>query len=709
MISTSGSHENLGLRGLVSALAALALALGGCGGDAPGTDAGPADTGPADVGPDYPDRDGDEWPDDVDNCPDVPNPEQRDRDGDGFGDACDTCPSTPNGGRDGQPGQEDCEWVEEREPNDRPDQAQAITLLPAGKIREIRGVIEGPSPAGQAWDRFQVMLPARSLLTVRVARSSAQSLLEPAVVVSGGGYQTSRTAEGLFVAEREIYTAEAGVYEIAVADRRGAFEGEPKGSLDFGYALAIQVSAPEPTTVSLPLAGQLVTLDPPGRVPLYSLTIPASPLTRFATDTTLGRGLSSSGADTILVVEFEDGRVIENDALAEGYIDARVLVDLPATQVVRVALDHHRLYGRALDVRLTIDQPSPSAELEPNDTPELATPLVFPGETTGVIGRPVNTQMGPPDVDWYTFEATEGRVIAFSGAIRPNSMVDPIMALVTLDDGEIEVLYQNRNSSGLSPRIEAILPETRRYYLVVADEQNLGDPPYRGDETFGYTVFAEPTALRPGIVLTATGALSGQLNPGGRLDRHLAVTDAPTLLVVDIDQAEPRENHPEVRIYGPGGRGLLGQGTRRALAYLPAPESYVVAVHNGNEGRGGAGYTWSGLAEYIRLEAKAEAEPNDDAGQEQRLASGADVLLGTLADTSDRDRQVIAALTGQRLDAILSQGARGKQVQVLDAAGVQVAQGVGGVRGFEIPSDGDYTLVVSGNRPGPYTLIAHLR
>lgn len=39
------------------------------------------------------DRDGDAIPDDVDNCPDVPNRLQRDTDGDQRGDLCDSCPT----------------------------------------------------------------------------------------------------------------------------------------------------------------------------------------------------------------------------------------------------------------------------------------------------------------------------------------------------------------------------------------------------------------------------------------------------------------------------------------------------------------------------------------------------------------------------------------------------------------------------------------
>jgi hypothetical protein len=42
------------------------------------------------------DRDGDGFPDNVDNCPTTPNPDQTDSDHDGVGDACDNCPNVPN-------------------------------------------------------------------------------------------------------------------------------------------------------------------------------------------------------------------------------------------------------------------------------------------------------------------------------------------------------------------------------------------------------------------------------------------------------------------------------------------------------------------------------------------------------------------------------------------------------------------------------------
>jgi len=44
----------------------------------------------------FPDADGDQVSDAIDNCPDDPNPDQTDTDGDQVGDICDNCPETAN-------------------------------------------------------------------------------------------------------------------------------------------------------------------------------------------------------------------------------------------------------------------------------------------------------------------------------------------------------------------------------------------------------------------------------------------------------------------------------------------------------------------------------------------------------------------------------------------------------------------------------------
>ncbi len=46
------------------------------------------------------DHDGDRWPDEMDNCPYVPNPDQADSDHDTFGNVCDNCPTHYNPGQE---------------------------------------------------------------------------------------------------------------------------------------------------------------------------------------------------------------------------------------------------------------------------------------------------------------------------------------------------------------------------------------------------------------------------------------------------------------------------------------------------------------------------------------------------------------------------------------------------------------------------------
>lgn len=681
---------------------ALALLLAACGsGDDGGDDITPGRDGGVerDAGPRGPDMDGDDWLDDEDNCPAVANPEQRDRDQDGIGDECDTCPATPNDGTAGRAAQDQCTFVSENEAAGTP-----LSLEPTSHVREVRGVVEESLPE-QKVDRFQLMVPARTLLELRVARTSAESLLEPYVEISGGAFDQPRRADGLFVAQREVYVAEAGTYEIAVADRRGMLDGDPRGSDVYGYALAIRALPIEAPMLTLPVERQVYAID--GNVEIFTAALMPA-FTRFSTQTDLGRGLSQEGVDTVLYVELDDGETIYvNDDLAEDYLDSRITLDLTEAKTVRIVLDHIAVYGADNEVRLTVDQPDLNGDLEPNDRIDLASRMTFPGRTDGVIDPPLAP--GVPDVDWYFFQAQAGQTIAFDGIILASASTDPAITLARLRaDDEIEVLYRSLDSSGIAPKIEAVFPETDTYYMRVDHQPNLDDA-NEGGPLFGYAVLATTIFRLPvGGTFTSTGTLSGELNPGGTIRRHVVQTDASA--VVDlVATPDLPELEPFIRVYGPNNVGQFGQGAERALVFLPSAERYVASVHNANDGLGGAGFRYDLDAEITRVTGVDEVEPNDSAGQETPLAWPIDAAEGALASAADVDRFTYTATGAVTLDVALGVGAYGRQIQIRDPDGAALATQIGAAWGVPLAEAGPYTIVITSALPGPYTLIVKQR
>jgi hypothetical protein len=599
--------------------------------------------------------------------------------------------------------------IEEIEPNDTPGAGVPVSLAPAGRILEIRGVLEPPEGGAQAYDRYQAMIPARTLLHVRVARTSPRSLLEPAVIVRGGAFVTPRIAEGLFLAEREIYVSAAGLYEIAVADRRGALDGEPKGSAEDGYALAISVISATPERVVPPLFGRAFRLAPAGKVGLFEADLAASLWTRLETETNLGRGLGTEGIDTILVLETDGGAtVIENDDLAPGISDSRLLLPLSSSQPGRIVIDHERIFGTGdLEVALRIDEPRNDAELEPNGVPELASRLVFPGETKGEIGAPLGDA---PDVDWYAIDAAAGQVAAFHALLEPGSMFDPFLLLGHLEGGSFVPDYANGDSSGVTARLDAIFHTSGTFHLAVFDERNT-ERPFRGGELFRYRIFAEVSGIQPVSVLTSSGTLSGAINPGGKIIRHVVTTRDSAVLALETRMKGIPELAPFFRVYGPQAIGLLGQGEERAIAFLPTAASYVVGVHNAREGAGSAEHTYEVFAELAYVAAGREGEPNDAPGEEGALGGIPAVVEGGLESTNDVDRYSVSLRAGMIGDAVLTIGGRNRTIDVFTAgARVPLASSADGLVSFTVPADGRYIVrLSSSNTAGAYTFVLRAR
>ena len=125
-------------------------------------------------------------------------------------------------------------------------------------------------------------------------------------------------------------------------------------------------------------------------------------------------------------------------------------------------------------------------------------------------------------------------------------------------------------------------------------------------------------------------------------------------------------------------------------------------------GLGGAQATYSGSVGYQAVEPKTEVEPNDAQNQATALAGWRDVGLGELASETDKDTFTITATGGLTLDAVLTTGGRGRQVQLTNEAGAVLAAGAGQITGVPLPALGAYYVQITGPA-GPYTLAVRAR
>lgn len=692
-------------RPLASALLSLLLLGVGCGGDdgSDRVDAGPADTGEAaDLGAGGPDEDGDLWADDEDNCASVANPEQSDRDRDGLGDACDPCPATPS--LDGN-----CQAVEETEPNDVIGSGEPLSAAPMGQISAIRGRIETPS-GGQAFDRFQVMMPAQTTARIRVARASAASRLEPAVLVSGGAYTAAREAEGLFVAERLFYFAAAGTYEISVADRRGVFQEDPRGSPDYDYELSVEVVEGRPTReLVIPTLGQRFRLDPIDEPLVLTTELLPFVTTLLVAQTDLGLGVSAAGIDAILVLERGDGSVLENDDVAMDIIDPRVVVGrIDNAESVRIVLDPKRVVGEepSDEILLSVQQYNTEQELEPNDMTDLASELEFPGQTGGRFEQKAGGTI--PDIDWYRFEIdTAGTLARFTGLLPADSEADPYLTIARLNAaGEPEFLYFNTDDTGASPRVDALFFEAGTYYAGLIDQRNLGMPDtFVGSLVHTYGIFAEQARLRtePQII-TATTTAQAALSPGGRMVFHEVQVSGPTVLDVSTQAVANPAVVPLYRVFGENGVGQLGSGQERATAYLPAAGNYLLSTQNANNGLGMPSFTYRLQARPLAAVEIPEQEPNDTVMDANPAPGAVVAITGALDPQSDTDRFRLQLSASATYDFVLTLGGEGRAVNLTDGAGVPVTAGAGAIRDFTPPVSGEYVVQVAGPEAGPYVL-----
>jgi hypothetical protein len=107
-------------------------------------------------------------------------------------------------------------------------------------------------------------------------------------------------------------------------------------------------------------------------------------------------------------------------------------------------------------------------ETEPNDSLDLASPIVF--------GDTVNGTIDPAgDLDYFAVDLTAGTVLDVHVVPTPGSSLSPYVTLVTADDVR---LATDSAHSGADTRIAYQIPTTARYFLGVTDHDGAGGSGY---------------------------------------------------------------------------------------------------------------------------------------------------------------------------------------------------------------------------------------
>lgn len=702
--------------GLFALCALFSGAPTGCGDDGDNSGSGNMDM------PDPDDMDGDEWPNERDNCPITLNFEQRDRDQDGVGDVCDVCPATPNGTDDA------CQSVAEQEPNG-PSEPQSISLVEMGRLREVTGTVEAPSLGEQSVDVFEFEADAQTLLEVRAARSSPESSLQPLLEVTYAGSEpfAPRRAEGRFEARRQLYIPRTGRYRVLVSDRRGIDGEQPVGSMNDSYAFSVRrLPAPQVSDITLPVEEEVVGFDDPRNIRVLEANFSGNNFALLATETLFGNGERPFGIDTILLVEMSDGTILENDDVGSGLPDSRITIESPVPGPVRIVLDHRNFDGlldRDYDVTLVASEFETLPEVEPNDQPDVAASLRYPSDrgeretTQAEIGLPVGDPP-VPDPDVFKFQGSQGDILSIS--VQGVVNMEPVVELFVLEGENEQPIVETRGFSQPSvATIRLVLPETREYFLRINEATNLetgmNAPPPEGGPLWAYNIVIDNRPFLSATSLSTTGGpVSSTFEQDGTLRTHNMLPSTPSIVDVEVNRnGTSNQISPFLEIWDieveegtvfPTER--LAAGERRLAAFVPSEgiNPYPLTVYNGNGQEGSPGFNYTLDVSFEPVTPMDEGEPNDVRTEATPIGSAPAVVTGDVA--ADQPDWFEVDLTAGSEVSFFASGRSEVLLALYNPSGQVVASGPVRLLDFQPQLSDTYLLqIVSGPAPSDYTLI----
>ena len=204
------------------------------------------------------------------------------------------------------------------------------------------------------------------------------------------------------------------------------------GGAGYEYTLAIKGVTYAPVAIAaLPHAkAYAMAVDAPD---FYSFTDEQQELLQI--ETIASRLATPSPIDTYLTVWDAAAKqvVAANDNLdASGTVfDSLLRVTAVAGKEYILVVESVFYASQATDYDLSLAPLAKDKETEPNDGPDLAIPMNFPGQIDGFIDAPKDAidpwtgdTMQVPDVDYYAFTAKKGDLVTFGFRSREDSSVD---------------------------------------------------------------------------------------------------------------------------------------------------------------------------------------------------------------------------------------------------------------------------------------------
>ncbi|MGH9949251.1 MAG: proprotein convertase P-domain-containing protein [Pyrinomonadaceae bacterium] len=354
-----------------------------------------------------------------------------------------------------------------------------------------------------------------------------------------------------------IYTIEAS--ELGIVSDSDVKNISPARSLEVAADLGIESEPNGTSATANPLSGNgriKGNIQPNGDVDLFSFSATAGDkvysavMTSFSSNASSDSQLRLIGTDGVTEIEFDD-----DDGTFGGFSSTIAGATLPSSGIYFLRVNHTSPTNqlRPYELYFQLQSGTPTAEIEPNDSPATANPLPMSGWVSGARNPADATE-----VDWYSMNLNTGDTVYFSLDLDPerdNVQWNGGLGIALFGDAGNQILVADDSSVGSStnPLSEATFMTVKTagtyYAFVDSFTASTGGP----TATYTLSVSVVPAVNRGVNCTTYTSTDVPKVIPaaGGLVSSTITVPGNPRIadvdLIVNLDHLTMRDVDAHLR------------------------------------------------------------------------------------------------------------------------------------------------------------------